>query len=242
MTRLGVNIDHVATVREARKTFEPDPVQAAYLADMGGADGIICHLREDRRHVQDRDLELLRKTVSNHLNLEMAAVDIMGQIAMKIKPDMVTLVPEKREEITTEGGLDVRASVSRITSAVSSLKGAGIVVSLFIDPDITQIKESARTGADFVELHTGRYADAEKAVDEAIELEKLERAAQAAAKLGMGVSAGHGLTYHNVQPVAAIPEVEELNIGHSIIARSIMVGMEQAVRDMVELIRTAGEV
>lgn len=239
MTRLGVNIDHVATVREARKTFEPDPVQAAYLADMGGADGIICHLREDRRHVQDRDLNLLRVTVTSHLNLEMAAVDAVVQIALKVKPDMVTLVPEKREEVTTEGGLDVRSSVQRVTSVVSTLKGAGIVVSLFIDPDMTQIKESARTGADFVELHTGAYAEARKAVDEAIELEKLERGAQAAAKLGLGVSAGHGLTYHNVQPVAAIPEVEELNIGHSIIARSIMVGLEQAVRDMIELIRTA---
>jgi pyridoxine 5-phosphate synthase len=238
MTRLGVNIDHVATVREARKTFEPDPVQAAYLADLGGADGIICHLREDRRHLQDRDLNLLRATVKSHLNLEMAAVDPMVQIALKVKPDMVTLVPEKREEVTTEGGLDVRSSVQRVTSVVSTLKGAGIVVSLFIDPDMTQIKESARTGADFVELHTGTYAEAGKAVDEAIELEKLERGAQAAAKLGLGVSAGHGLTYHNVQPVAAIPEVEELNIGHSIIARSIMVGLEQAVRDMIELIRT----
>lgn len=240
MTRLGVNIDHVATVREARKTNEPDPVQAAYLADLGGADGIVCHLREDRRHIQDRDLELLRTTVISHLNLEMAAMDAMVETALKVKPDMVTLVPERREEVTTEGGLDVRASMSRVASAVSALKGAGIVVSLFIDPDMTQIKESARTGADFVELHTGAYADAGRAVDEAIELEKLERGAQAAAKLGLGVSAGHGLTYHNVVPVAAIAEVEELNIGHSIIARSVMVGMEQAVRDMVDLIRSAG--
>ncbi len=240
MTRLGVNIDHVATVREARKTVEPDPVQAAFLADMGGADGIVCHLREDRRHLQPRDLELLRRVVTSHLNLEMAAVDAMVQVALKVKPDMVTLVPEKREEVTTEGGLDVRTSVQRVTATVSPLKSAGIVVSLFIDPDMTQIREAARTGADFVELHTGCYAEAKSAVDEAIELEKLERAAQAAAKLGLGVSAGHGLTYHNVQPVAAIPEVEELNIGHSIIARSIMMGMEQAVRDMVELIRTAG--
>ncbi len=239
MTRLGVNIDHVATVRQARKTVEPDPVQAALLADMGGADGIVCHLREDRRHIQDRDLTLLRHTVTSHLNLEMAAVEAMVQTALKVKPDMVTLVPEKREELTTEGGLDVRTAVQRVTSTVSSLKSAGIVVSLFIDPDVVQIKESARTGADFVELHTGTYAGAKNAVDEAIELEKLERAAQASAKLGLGVSAGHGLTYHNVQPVAAIPEVEELNIGHSIMARSMMVGMEQAVRDMIELIRTA---
>ena len=239
MTRLGVNIDHVATVREARKTFEPDPVQAALLADQGGADGIVCHLREDRRHVQDRDLEVLRAVVTSHLNMEMAPLDPMVQIALKVKPDMATLVPERREEITTEGGLDVRASFSRVASAVSALKGAGIVTSLFIDADMTQIKESARAGADFVEFHTGKYANADRAVDEAIELEKLERGAQAAAKLGLGVAAGHGLTYHNVRPVAAIPEVEELNIGHSIVARSVMAGMEQAVRDMVALIRSA---
>jgi len=239
MTRLGVNVDHVATVREARKTNEPDPVLAAFLADLGGAEGIICHLREDRRHIQDRDLELIRATVTSHLNLEMAAMDAMVDIALRVKPDMVTLVPEKREEVTTEGGLDVKASVGRITSAVSTLKAAGIVVSLFIDPDMDQIREAVQTGADFVELHTGRYAGARRGVDEAIELEKLERGAQAAVKLGMGASAGHGLTYHNVQPVAAIAEVEELNIGHSIVSRAIMVGVERAVRDMIELIRTA---
>jgi pyridoxine 5-phosphate synthase len=237
MTRLGVNIDHVATVREARKAVEPDPVQAAFLADLGGADGIVCHLREDRRHIQDRDLEILRATVTSHLNLEMAPVDAMVQVALRIKPDMATLVPEKREEITTEGGLDVRASFARIAAAVSALKGAGVVTSLFIDPDVAQIKEAVRAGADFVELHTGAYANARRAVDEAIELEKLERSAQAAAKLGLGVSAGHGLNYHNVIPVAAIPEVEELNIGHSIVARAVMVGLDRAVREMVELIR-----
>lgn len=239
MTRLGVNIDHAATVREARKTNEPDPVQAAFLADLGGADGIVCHLREDRRHIQDRDLVTLRRTVTSHLNLEMAAIDVMVEIALKVKPDMVTLVPEKREEVTTEGGLDVRSGVGRITSIVSTLKGAGIVVSLFIDPDMTQIKEAARIGADYVELHTGSYAEAKQGVDEAIELEKLERGAQAAAKLGLGVSAGHGLTYHNVQAIAAISEVEELNIGHSLVSRAIMVGMERATSDMVELIRSA---
>jgi pyridoxine 5-phosphate synthase len=239
MIRLGVNVDHAATVREARKTNEPDPVQAAFLADLGGADGIVCHLREDRRHIQDRDLVILKQTVTSHLNLEMAAVDAMVEIALRIKPDMVTLVPEKREEVTTEGGLDVRASVGRITTVVTNLKGAGIVVSLFIDPDMAQIKESARTGADYVELHTGSYAEAKHGVDEAIELEKLERGAQAAAKLGLGVSAGHGLTYHNVQAIAAIPEVEELNIGHSIVSRAIMVGMEKAVREMIDLIRSA---
>ena len=239
MTRLGVNIDHAATVREARKTNEPDPVQAAFLADLGGADGIVCHLREDRRHIQDRDLDILRRTVTSHLNLEMAAIDTMVEIALKVKPDMVTLVPEKREEVTTEGGLDVRSGVGRITSVVSTLKGAGIVVSLFIDPDMTQIKEAAKIGADYVELHTGSYAEAKQGVDEAIELEKLERGAQAAARLGLGVSAGHGLTYHNVQAIAAILEVEELNIGHSIVSRAIMVGMERATSDMVELIRSA---
>jgi len=239
MTRLGINIDHAATVREARKTNEPDPVQAAFLADLGGADGIVCHLREDRRHIQDRDLDTLRRTVTSHLNLEMAAVDGMVEIALKVKPDMVTLVPEKREEVTTEGGLDVRSGVGRITGVVSTLKGAGIVVSLFIDPDMIQIKEAARIGADYVELHTGSYAEAKQGVDEAIELEKLERGAQAAARLGLGVSAGHGLTYHNVQAIAAIPEVEELNIGHSVVSRAIMVGMERATSDMVELIRSA---
>lgn len=239
MTRLGVNIDHAATVREARKTNEPDPVQAAFLADLGGADGIVCHLREDRRHIQDRDLDTLRRTVTSHLNLEMAAIDVMVEIALKVKPDMVTLVPEKRDEVTTEGGLDVRSGVGRITSIVSTLKGAGIVVSLFIDPDMTQIKEAARMGADYVELHTGSYAEAKQGVDEAIELEKLERGAQAGAKLGLGVSAGHGLTYHNVQAIASIPEVEELNIGHSLVSRAIMVGMERATSDMVELIRSA---
>ena len=239
MTRLGVNIDHAATVREARKTNEPDPVQAAFLADLGGADGIVCHLREDRRHIQDRDLDILRRSVTSHLNLEMAAIDTMVEIALKVKPDMVTLVPEKREEVTTEGGLDVRSGVGRITSVVSTLKGAGIVVSLFIDPDMTQIKEAAKIGADYVELHTGSYAEAKQGVDEAIELEKLERGAQAAARLGLGVSAGHGLTYHNVQAIAAILEVEELNIGHSIVSRAIMVGMERATSDMVELIRSA---
>ena len=239
MTRLGVNIDHAATVREARKTNEPDPVQAAFLADLGGADGIVCHLREDRRHIQDRDLGILRRTVTSHLNLEMAVIDAMVEIALNVKPDMVTLVPEKREEVTTEGGLDVRSGVGRITSVVSTLKGAGIVVSLFIDPDMTQIKEAAKMGADYVELHTGSYAEAKQGVDEAIELEKLERGAQAAARLGLGVSAGHGLTYHNVQAIAAILEVEELNIGHSIVSRAIMVGMERATSDMVELIRSA---
>lgn len=239
MTRLGVNIDHIATVRQARKTDAPDPVQAAFLADAAGADGIVCHLREDRRHIQDRDLELLRATVTSHLNMEMAPVDAMVQTALRIHPDMVTLVPERREELTTEGGLDVRASFSRITSAVSALKGAGIVVSLFIDPDLTQIKESARAGADFIELHTGTYANAERAVDEAIELQKLERGAQAASKLGLGVSAGHGLDYHNVQPVAAVPEIEELNIGHAIVSRAMMMGMERAIRDMLDLMRLA---
>ena len=239
MIRLGVNIDHVATVREARKTFEPDPVQAAYLADRAGAHGIVCHLREDRRHVQDRDLDLLRATVTSHLNLEMAPTDPMVQIALRTRPDMVTLVPENREEITTEGGLDVRSSFNRIATAIATLKGAGIVTSLFINADLVQIKEAARAGTDFVEFHTGEYAHARKAVDEAIELEKLERGAHGATKLGLGVSAGHGLNYHNVQPVAAIAEVEELNIGHAIISRAVMVGIERAVRDMLELIRLA---
>ena len=239
MVKLGLNVDHVATVREARKTNEPDPVAAAMAAELAGADGIVCHLREDRRHIQDRDLKLLRQVVRTHLNLEMAATDEMVAIALKTGPDMVTLVPEKREEVTTEGGLDVQSSTDRLSEAIPALRNGNILVSLFIDPDIEQIKAGARLGADYVEIHTGMYAEATNAQEEADELEKIRHACGIAARLGFGVAAGHGLTYQNVRPIAAIPEVEELNIGHTIISRAVMTGVERAVREMLEIIRSA---
>lgn len=237
MVKLGVNVDHVATVREARKTDEPDPVAAAIMVELAGADGIVCHLREDRRHIQDRDLRLLRDVVRTHLNLEMAATEAMVKVAVETKPDMVTLVPEKREEVTTEGGLDVQGNYERLAEIIPVLQNTGILVSLFIDPDVEQIKAGARLKADYVEIHTGLYAEAKDADEELAQLDKVQHAAGIAAKLGFGVSAGHGLTYQNVRPVAEILEVEELNIGHSIVARAIMTGMEQAVREMLALIR-----
>ena len=237
MVRLGVNVDHVATLREARRGKEPDPVAAAIQAEMGGADGIVMHLREDRRHMKDRDLSLLREVVKTHLNLEMAATDEMVKKAVSVLPDMVTLVPERREEVTTEGGLDVAASLDYLEEVIATLRANNIVVSLFIDPDIRQVKAAARAGADFVELHTGLYANAEEYSAISEELEKLRSMAIAAAKLGLGVSAGHGLNYQNVSEVARLEQIEELNIGHSIISRAVFVGMERAVRDMVALIR-----
>lgn len=237
MVRLGVNIDHVATVRQARGGHEPDPIAAAVLVDLAGADGIVCHLREDRRHIQDRDLRILRQIVKTHLNLEMAATDEMVKIAMEVLPDMATLVPEKREELTTEGGLDVVSNVERLEEVITNLHTHNIVVSLFIDAEIHQIKASSRVGADYIELHTGEYANAEDLNTMNEELEKLQNMAAAAAKLGLGVSAGHGLNYQNVIPVAHIPQVEELNIGHSIVSRAVLVGMERAVREMLALIR-----
>lgn len=239
MVKLGLNVDHVATVREARKTNEPDPVAAAMAAELAGVDGIVCHLREDRRHIQDRDLKLLRQVVRTHLNLEMAATDEMVAIALKNGPDMVTLVPEKRQEVTTEGGLDVQGNFDRLSEVIPSLRNGNILVSLFIDPDIEQIKAAARLQADYVEIHTGMYAEATNAREEADELEKIRHACGIAARLGFGVAAGHGLTYHNVRPIAAIPEVEELNIGHTIISRAVMTGMERAAREMLEIIRGA---
>jgi len=237
MTRLAVNVDHVATIREARKGREPDPIAAAVLVDMAGADGIVIHLREDRRHIKDRDLQIMREVVRTHLNLEMAATDEMVKKAIKVLPDMVTLVPERRQELTTEGGLDVQSHFDYLEPHVSSLRANGIVVSLFIDPDIYQIKAASRIGADYVELHTGNYANAEDLNTVMDELEKIKSGAIAAAKLGLGVAAGHGLNYQNVVNVARIPQIEELNIGHSVIARAVLVGMEQAVRDMLRLIR-----
>lgn len=236
--RLAVNVDHIATIRQARRGREPDPVAAAVLAELAGAEGIIVHLREDRRHIQDRDLRLLRETVRTRLNLEMAATDEMVGIAAGVRPDLVTLVPERRQELTTEGGLEVAGQRARLTAVVGRLHGAGIPVSLFIAPEEEQVEAAKAVGAALVELHTGRYAEGrEESAREALAV--LIRAARFAAGAGLDVSAGHGLTYENVEPVAAIPEVEELNIGHSIVARAALVGMERAVREMVERIRGA---
>ena len=237
MIRLGVNIGHVATVREARKGIEPDPVAAAVLCELAGADGIVCHLREDRRHLKDRDLSLLRQIVRTHLNLEMAATEEMIKKAISVLPDMVTLVPEKRQEITTEGGLDITANYDYLEEVTATLRANNIIVSFFIDPDIYQIKAAAKLGADYVELHTGSYANASDLNQVVEELERIKSMAAAAAKLGLGVSAGHGLNYHNVTDIAKIKQIEELNIGHSIISRAVLVGMERAVREMIALIR-----
>jgi len=232
---LGVNVDHVATVRQARGGIEPDPVQAALLAIRGGADGITVHLREDRRHIQDRDLKLLRKSVSIELNLEMAAIKEMIDIALKVKPDMVTLVPEKRTELTTEGGLDLIKSKSLIKRAINAIQDKGIPVSLFINPYIADIELSKGLGAQMVEIHTGPYANA-KGTKQAGELLRIEQAAKRAHEIGFLVNAGHGLNYENVRKIAAIKEVRGLYIGHSIISRAIFTGIEDAVREMKKLI------
>lgn len=232
MPRLGVNIDHVATIREARGGREPDPVWAAAMAELAGADGITVHLREDRRHIQDRDLRLLRETVSTLLNLELAAEPAVVSIALSVLPDQVTIVPERREELTTEGGLDVIGQYDRVAEAVQRCLEAGISVSMFIDPDPKQVEASARIGAGAVELHTGRYADAPSATARATELDSLRRAGQRTLDLGLHLHAGHGLNYANVRPVAALPGMEELNIGHAIISRAVFVGLERAVREM----------
>ena len=238
MKKLGVNVDHVATIRQARRIDEPDPVFAAYLAEQAGATSIVCHLREDRRHIQDRDLELLRKIVKTRLNLEMAPVDEMVRIALNVQPDQVTLVPERREEITTEGGLDVVSHFNALQSRIRVLKEAGIVVSLFIDPDPEQVKAAHKISVDAIELHTGRYAEAKKRELMREEWERIRDMARLGRKLGLDVHAGHGLNYRNVRPIAAIEEIEELNIGHSIVARAVFVGFERAVKEMLELIAT----
>ncbi|MBU4310318.1 pyridoxine 5'-phosphate synthase [bacterium] len=236
MVRLGVNVDHVATVRQARRAPEPDPPAAALLAQRAGADSIIVHLREDRRHIQDRDVKLLKKKVKR-LNLEMAVAKEILKIACEVRPDQATLVPEKRRELTTEGGLDVAGNLEKISKAVKRLKKKGIFVSLFIDPDLKQVIASAETGAQMVELHTGCYAEAKSKKKEDKELKRITMAAQKARKLSLEVSAGHGLTYQNVSRIVKIPEIEELNIGHNIIARAVMVGMKEAVREMLDLIK-----
>jgi len=237
---LGVNIDHVATIRQARRTVEPDPIAAAVLAELGGADGITVHLREDRRHMQDRDVRLLRQTVRTHLNLEMAATDEMVAIALDIQPDYITLVPERREEITTEGGLDVAAQQDRMATVVSTLQNAGIPVSLFINAAPAQIDASAAIGARWIELHTGCYAEAGTEAERMQELKTLELGCQRAIAAGLRVNAGHGLTYWNVYPIAGLTGIEELNIGHTIISRAVLVGIERAVRQMKQAIRGDG--
>lgn len=236
MPILGVNIDHVATIRQARRTNEPDPVWAGAMAELGGADGITIHLREDRRHIQDRDLEILRRTTTVKLNLEMACEREIVAIACRTQPDQATLVPERREEVTTEGGLDVVSSRQRIGEVVARLKDAGVSASLFLDPDPPQLEAAAELGADAVELHTGQYALATDDDTRQRELVKLTEAGALVRRLGMTLHAGHGLTYRNVRPIAAIDQMHELNIGHSIIARAIMVGIERAVREMKALI------
>ncbi len=237
MAELGVNIDHVATVREARRTYEPDPVWAAALAELAGADCITIHLREDRRHIQDRDVRVLRETVTVKLNLELACDQGILDIACDVVPDQATLVPEKREEVTTEGGLDIVGNRDAVARSIARLKDAGIVVSLFLDPDAAQIALASELGAEAIELHTGQYA-LTKGDAQQQELAKLVEAGKQITSLGMTLHAGHGLNYQNVQPVARIDDMCELNIGHSIIARSIMVGLERAVREMKDLVKS----
>src|SRR5687768_4875870 len=235
--RLAVNIDHIATIREARKTDEPDPVAAAVLCELAGAQGITVHLRGDRRHIQDRDVELLRRTVTTHLNIEMAATTEMVRIAQTIKPHQVTLVPERRDEVTTEGGLDVVLHSGNVEKVVQQLLDARIDVSIFVDPDLEQIRQCHKLRAPKIEINTGKFSDAWKQGNWTAELEKIATAARAAKKLGLVVLAGHGLTYRNIDAIATIPEIEELNIGHSIISRAALVGLEAAVLEMVALMR-----
>jgi pyridoxine 5-phosphate synthase len=237
MIRLGVNIDHVATVRQARRTTEPDPVQAAVLAELGGASGITIHLRADRRHIQDRDVELLRQVVKTRLNIELAATQEMLRIALTVKPDQITLVPERREEVTTEGGLDVVLNSVQLKPTVKTLQESGIQVSLFVDPDLEQVRESHKLDARAIEINTAAYADARDDRAREAALRRVLDAARLGKKLGLGVHAGHGLTYDNVGGVAALPEITELNIGHNIVARALLVGIERAVREMVQAIR-----
>jgi pyridoxine 5-phosphate synthase len=237
LIRLGVNIDHVATLRQARRAAEPDPVQAAVLAELGGAAGITIHLRSDRRHIQDRDLELLRQVVKTRLNVEMAATQEMVRIALTVKPDQVTLVPERREEVTTEGGLDVVLNSVQLKPVIKTLEEGGIHVSVFVDPDLEQVKASHKVGAKAIEINTASWAEARGAAAREAALKKITDAARLGRKLDLGVHGGHGLTYDNVGPIAAVPEMSELNIGHNLVARAVLVGMERAVREMLEAIR-----
>jgi pyridoxine 5-phosphate synthase len=235
--KLGVNIDHIATLRQARGTRFPDPVQAAIEAEQAGADAITLHLREDRRHIQERDVEMLKGILQTRMNLEMAVTDEMVAYAVRLRPEECCLVPERRQELTTEGGLDVVAHAVKITAACARLKDAGVRASLFVDADPAQIEAAARTGAPVIEIHTGRYADAPDAGARGIELGRIELAVQRGLDLGLQVNAGHGLNYHNVQAVAAIPGLAELNIGHAIVARAVFSGLQEAVREMKRLMR-----
>lgn len=237
--RLGVNIDHVATVRQARGGADPDPVAAAVVAELSGADGITIHLREDRRHIQDRDLRLLKEIVRTRINLEMAATDEMIGIACREKPFSSTLVPEKRREVTTEGGLDVLGRREALHAAVARLRGAGILVSLFIDPDLAQVRAAKQTGADAVEIHTGTFCEAFRGGGHEAELEKIRGAAAQARNIGLKVFAGHGLDLRNIVPILSLSAIEEFNIGHSIVARAVFTGLGQAVREMADLIHSA---
>lgn len=236
---LGVNIDHIATLRNARGTAYPDPVQAAFIAEQAGAEGITVHLREDRRHITDRDVRVLRQTLHTRMNLEMAVTDEMLTIACEVRPHFCCLVPEKRQEVTTEGGLDVAGQPEKMADACRQLREAGILVSLFIDPDIRQIDAAVAAGAPYIELHTGCYADAVNEESQQKELKRIADAARYADERGLKVNAGHGLHYHNVQAVAALPEIHELNIGHAIIGRAVMSGLKDAVADMKALLREA---
>jgi len=237
MSKLGVNIDHIATVRQARKTFEPDPVKAVHLCEIAGADSIVSHLREDRRHINDRDIKLIKEIVNIKFNLEMSIAAEIVDIALKLGPDQVSLVPEKREEVTTEGGLDVVLKRNELKEIISSFKDKDIIVNLFIDPEISQIDASLEVNSDAIELHTGNYANAanQSAIED--EFKKIVNATDYARKHGLIVHAGHGLTYFNVKKIAGIKEIEELNIGHSIISRAVFVGLERAVKDMIGLIK-----
>ncbi len=235
--RLGINVDHIATLREARDEIEPDPVTAAHICELAGAEGIVCHLREDRRHINDRDLKLLRDTIKTKLDLEMAATDELLKIAGKILPDLTTLVPEKREELTTEGGLDVKGRKHYLTEYVGELNKNVINVRMFIDPVDEHIEASAETGADFIEIHTGDYANARTEEEFIEQLRRIDHAAKFAKSLGMRVNAGHGINYYNIKPILKIKEIEECSIGFAIIARAVFIGLDRAVRDMIELIR-----
>lgn len=233
--RLGVNIDHVATLRQSRLTRFPDPVHAAHEAELGGADGITLHLREDRRHIQERDVTLLKQTLQSPMNLEMAMTDEMVELALQFLPQNCCIVPEKRQELTTEGGLDVLGQLERLKSVCKRLKEAEIVVSLFIDPELPQIDAAVEAGAPVIELHTGHYADAEDSRNQCRQLAKIVGAVEYAHEKGLMINAGHGLHYHNVQAIAAIPHIHELNIGHAIVSRAVFVGLREAVREMKQL-------
>jgi pyridoxine 5-phosphate synthase len=235
--KLAVNIDHFATIREARRSSEPEPILAALLAEQAGAEGIVCHLRGDRRHIKERDLRLLRQVVKTKLNLEMAAGEEMKKIALEVKPDVASLVPERKEELTTEGGLNVKANEKNLTPFVQELKKAGIRVSIFVDPDLIQIEVCHKVGVDLIEINTGKYAELRPGKEHLEALDEIKKAAEYGHKLGLEIHAGHGLDYKNVSQIVAIPEITELSIGFSIVARSAIVGIEKAVREMVELIK-----